>query len=659
MENKRPQGNEKHPSSGNRPTGNNHQTNGNPPQENRPPTGNRPASGNQPYNQNRPTGGGRPGGGVGWGRRGGVPFEKAKDFKGSMRRLLSYLGAEKIVMTIVLLVAVASTVLGVFGPRILGQATDTIFDGLLTGINFQRLGVILATFAVIQVINIAFNYGQGFIMAGVSARITYRFRTEISEKIHRLPLKYFDKTPHGDVLSRITNDVDTLSNTLSGGLSSMIVSITAVLGIIVMMLTISPLLTLVAVTILPMSGVIVGIIVKKSQKYFRQQAENLGKLNGHIEEMFTSHVIVKSFNGEEASAAAFDVHNQKLYNAGWKANFLSGIMWPIIAFIGNLGYVAVVVIGGMMAVSGRISIGNIQAFIQYTRQFGQPMAQLSGVAGMLQQTAAAAERVFAFLNEEEEIPDTTTPVVKDKTNGHIQFDRVHFGYEPETPVIKDFSTEVKPGQKIAIVGHTGAGKTTIVKLLMRFYDVSQGAIRVDGSNITDYTRDNLRGFFGMVLQDTWLFNGTIEDNIRYGKLDATEDDIRKAARAAQAHHFVRALPDGYKMMINEEADNISAGQKQLLTIARTILADPDILILDEATSNVDTRTEVLIQQAMDNLMHGRTCFVIAHRLSTIKSADLILVMREGDIVEQGNHKELLASNGVYTALYNSQFDVVE
>ncbi|MCL2605081.1 MAG: ABC transporter ATP-binding protein/permease [Defluviitaleaceae bacterium] len=598
------------------------------------------------------------GGGGPWGRR-GVPTEKAKDFKGSMRRLIAYLGAEKTAITMIISMAVASTVLAVSGPLILGKATDTIFAGFVTSIDFQRLGTILGIYAAIQIVNITFNYFQGFVMAGVSTRITYKLRNELSGKIHRLPLRYFDKTPHGDVLSRITNDVDTISNTLSSGLVSMISSATAVLGIIVMMLTISPLLTLVAITILPMSGVIVGIIVKISQKYFKQQAENLGKLNGHIEEMFTSHAIVKSFNGEDASAAAFDEHNQRLYRAGWKANFLSGIMWPIIAFVGNLGYVAVVVIGGMMAVQGRISIGNIQAFIQYTRQFGQPMAQLSGVAGMLQQTAAAAERVFVFLSEEEEPPDADMPVVRDKTQGHIKFERVHFAYEPDKPVIKDFSAEIKPGQKIAIVGHTGAGKTTIVKLLMRFYDVNQGKITLDNTNINSYTRDSLRRHFGMVLQDTWLFNGTIEENIRYGRLDAASDDIKKSAKAAQAHHFIRALPDGYRMMINEEADNISAGQKQLLTIARTILADPDILILDEATSNVDTRTEVLIQQAMDNLMQGRTCFVIAHRLSTIRSADLILVMREGDIVEQGNHKELLAADGVYTALYNSQFDVVD
>jgi ATP-binding cassette subfamily B protein len=600
----------------------------------------------------------RPQGG-GWGRRHGVPIEKAKDFKGSMRRLISYLGAEKTVIFLISFLAVAATILSVLGPRILGHATDEIFNGFTIGIDFGRVGQILMMFAGIQVVNILFNYLQAFTMAGVGARMTYKLRTEISEKIHRLPLQYFDKTPHGDVLSRITNDVDTLSNTLSSGLSSMIMSITAVLGIIVMMLLISPWLTLVAISILPLSGIIVGIIVKKSQKYFRAQAENLGKLNGHIEEMFTSHTVVKAFNGEKASIEAFNTHNEKLYNAGWKANFLSGIMWPIIAFVGNIGYVAVVVVGGMMALNGRLSIGSIQAFIQYTRQFGQPMAQLSGVAGMLQQTAAAAERVFTFLNEAEEAPDTPTPLNKDHIIGRVAFQGVHFGYDPEVPVIKNFNAEVRPGQKIAIVGHTGAGKTTIVKLLMRFYDVNQGTITVDDIPVGDYTRDNLRGHFGMVLQDTWLFNGTIADNIRYGRLNATEDDIRKAARAAQAHHFIRALPDGYNMLINEEADNISAGQKQLLTIARTVLADPDILILDEATSNVDTRTEVMIQRAMDDLMHGRTCFVIAHRLSTIRSADMILVMREGDIVEQGNHGELLARGGVYTGLYNSQFDVVE
>jgi len=485
----------------------------------------------------------------------------------------------------------------------------------------------------------------------------YKLRTEISNKIHKLPLKYFDKTPHGDVLSRITNDVDTLSNTLSQGMGQFLMSAVQVLGIAIMMLTISPILTLIAMLLLPLSGVFVGFIVKKSQKYFRMQQETLGKLNGHIEEMFTNHAIVKSFGGEKASVEAFDVHNGDLYNAGWRANFLSGLMWPIIAFIGNITYVAIVVIGGAFAINGRITIGGIQAFISYTRQFGQPVAQLGGVASVLQQTAAAAERVFAFLAEEEEPVDSLEPVINDNVKGHVNFENVQFSYEPDVPVIRNFNAKVKPGQKIAIVGHTGAGKTTIVKLLMRFYDVNSGCISVDGANIQAYTRDGLRSHFGMVLQDTWLFNGTIEENIRYGKLDASEEDVKQAARAAQAHHFIRTLPDGYNMQINEEADNISTGQKQLLTIARTILSNPNILILDEATSNVDTRTEVLIQRAMDNLMKGRTSFVIAHRLSTIRSADLILVMESGDIVEQGTHESLLAQDGVYTNLYNSQFDI--
>jgi len=604
--------------------------------------------------------GGPPPGASPWARR-GMPTEKAKDFKGSMRRLISYLGAEKRVITFTAILAVISTVLGVLGPRVLMEATNEIADSVLyaRGINFSRVGTILLIMGGLLLLNILFNYIQGFIMAGVSARITYRLRTEISDKIHKLPLKYFDKTPHGDVLSRITNDVDTLSNTLSQGMGQLLMSFVQVLGIIIMMLTISPLLTLVAMLLLPLSGVCVSFIVKKSQKHFRSQQESLGKLNGHIEEMFTSHAIVKSFGGEKASIEAFDVHNNALYNAGWKANFLSGLMMPIIGFIGNITYVAIVVIGGALAVSGRLSIGGIQAFIQYTRQFGQPVAQLAGVANLLQQTAAAAERVFNFLSEEEETADAATPVVKDTIEGRVTFDNVQFGYVPETPVINNFTATVEPGQKIAIVGHTGAGKTTIVKLLMRFYDVSSGVILVDGEDIQSYTRDGLRKHFGMVLQDTWLFNGTIADNIRYGRLDATDDDVKQAARAAQAHHFIRTLPDGYNMQINEEADNISAGQKQLLTIARTILSNPEILILDEATSNVDTRTEVAIQRAMDNLMQGRTSFIIAHRLSTIRSADLILVMKDGDIVEQGSHEELLAQGGAYMQLYNSQFEAVE
>jgi len=602
---------------------------------------------------------------VGFGRRPGMPVEKAKDFKGSMRQLIKYLGAEKLVILLISFVAVVSTILFVIGPRILGEATDEVFYGMglqaqgIGGINFSRVAAILLTLLVLHLVGVAFDYTQGFIMAGVSARITYRLRTQMSEKIHRLPFKYFDKNTHGDVLSRISNDVDTISSTLSQGMGQMVMSFTQVVGIIIMMLFISPMLTLVAMAILPLSAICMAFIVKRSQKHFKIQQKSLGELNGHIEEMFTSHAVVKAFCGEKASVEAFDVHNNELYRSGWKANFLSGMMMPIIGFIGNIGYVGIVVVGGVLAVDGRITLGGIQAFIQYSRRFGQPVAQLSGVANILQQTAAAAERVFAFLNEDEESPEYATPVSAEKIEGHVRFDNVHFGYNPEVQVIRDFTAEVKPGQKIAIVGHTGAGKTTIVKLLMRFYDVNEGSISVDGVDIREYTRDGLRSHFGMVLQDTWLFNGTIAENIRYGRLSATDDEMKEAARAAQAHHFVRALPDGYQMTINEEADNISAGQKQLLTIARTILADPDILILDEATSNVDTRTEVLIQKAMDNLMKGRTSFVIAHRLSTIRSADMILVMQEGDIVEQGNHDELLAQDGVYSALYNSQFDVVE
>ncbi|MCL2528269.1 MAG: ABC transporter ATP-binding protein/permease [Defluviitaleaceae bacterium] len=596
---------------------------------------------------------------------GGMPVEKAKDFKGSMRRLIAYLGAEKLVIALIAVVAIISTILFVIGPRVLGEATDEVFTGLMLqiegvgSVDFGRIGRIMLILVAIQVVSIGFDYLAVFVMAGVSARITYRLRTEMSEKIHKLPFKYFDKTTHGDVLSRISNDVDTISNTLNQGMGQLVMSFTQVIGIIIMMLLISPWLTLVAMAILPLSGVCMAMIVKRSQKYFKIQQKSLGLLNGHIEEMFTSHAVVKAFSGEKASVEAFDVHNKELYRAGWKANFLSGMMMPIIGFISNLGYVGIVVVGGAMAVSGRVTLGGIQAFIQYSRRFGQPVAQLSGVANILQQTAAAAERVFAFLSEEEESPEHPNPITADRINGQVRFDNVCFGYDPDVQVIKNFTAEIRPGQKIAIVGHTGAGKTTIVKLLMRFYDVNEGSISVDGVDIGHYSRDGLRSHFGMVLQDTWLFNGTIEENIRYGRLGATEGEIKEAARAAQAHHFVRALPDGYQMVINEEADNISAGQKQLLTIARTILANPDILILDEATSNVDTRTEVHIQKAMDNLMRGRTSLVIAHRLSTIRSADMILVMQEGDIVEQGNHEDLLGKGGVYAELYNSQFDVVE
>ena len=575
-----------------------------------------------------------------------------------MRQLFTYIGRHRWIIGLVILFAIFGTILGIVVPRLLGTVTDLIFTGLLTGyINFAAIGTIMLQLLAIQGASILFNYAQGYIMAGVSVRIMYQLRKELGDKMHRLPLRYFDKNPPGDVLSRISNDSDTLGNTLGQGLIQMVQSFTAVVGIIVMMLTISPVLTLISLLTLPVTFAAMTAMVKKSQKYFSAQQATLGKLNGHIEEMFSNHAVVKAFSGEQSSIEIFDEHNKNLYSSNWKASFLSGLMMPITMFIVNLGFVAVVIAGGALALAGHLTIGGIQAFIQYNRQFGQPVAQLANVAATFQQTAAAAERIFAFLNEDEEVPENPEPVTNKDIKGQVVFNNITFGYDPLEPVIHNFNLVVKPGQKIAIVGHTGAGKTTIVKLLMRFYDVDDGSISVDGADIRMYTRNGLRSLFGMVLQDTWLFNGSIADNIRYGKLTASEAEIRKAAKAAQADYFVRAFPEGYEMLINEEADNISAGQKQLLTIARTILADPQILILDEATSNVDTRTEILIQKAMDNLMEGRTSFVIAHRLSTIRSADLILVMENGDIVEQGAHEELLAKCGVYTALYNSQFDV--
>jgi len=587
--------------------------------------------------------------------------EKPANLRISIKKLVAYVGNHKWSIILVMVIAIASTVMGVLVPRLLGIAIDEIFAGtsLETGINinFQAIGTVMIQLLVIVGLSLVLGYLQNYIMAGVSMRIMHKLRNEISQKVHRLPLKYFDKNPPGDVLSRITNDTDTLSNTLSQGLTQFVTSFTAVVGIIVMMFIISPLLTLVTLLTLPVTLFAVSFIIKKSQKHFAAQAANLGKLNGHIEEMLSNHTVVKSFNGEDSSIDAFDTHNGELYKANWKASFLSGLMFPMTFFITNLGYVAIVIMGGVMTLAGNMTIGGIQAFIQYNRQFGQPINQLAGVASTLQQTAAAAERVFDFLAEEEEVSDNPEPASVDNIKGRVSFDKITFGYNPETPVIRNFNSIVEPGQKIAIVGQTGAGKTTIVKLLMRFYDVDEGSISVDGADIRLYSRNGLRGLIGMVLQDTWLFNGSIADNIRYGKLDASDSDVRKAAKAAQADHFIRALPEGYEMEINEEADNISAGQKQLLTIARTILSDPQILILDEATSNVDTRTELLIQKAMDNLMQGRTCFIIAHRLSTIRNADLILVMANGDIVGQGSHDELLAKGGVYTKLYNSQFDV--
>ena len=593
-------------------------------------------------------------------RRGHIgKAEKPKDFGSAMKKLAVYVSAHKWIIFLVLLMAMASTVLGVLIPRLLGTVTDEIFAGFGTaaGINFQAIGIIMIQLIIIAGLSVGLSFLQNFVMASVGMRIMHRLRNELSEKVHRLPLHYFDKNPPGDVLSRISNDTDTLSNTLNQGLTQFATSITAVIGIVVMMLIISPLLTLITLLTLPITLLAITFIIKKSQKYFAAQAAVLGKLNGHIEEMLSNHTVVKSFNGEKLSIDAFDKHNSELYTANWKASFLSGLMIPITIFITNLGFVAIVIIGGAMALAGNMTVGGIQAFIQYNRQFGQPLNQLASVASTLQQTAAAAERVFAFLEEDEEVAEHTDPASTQNISGQVVFDGVTFGYNPEIPVIHNFNAAIEPGQKIAIVGQTGAGKTTIVKLLMRFYDVDKGGISVDGSDIRLYSRNGLRSLIGMVLQDTWLFNGTIADNIRYGNLNASDEEVRKAAKAAQADHFIRALPEGYDMTINEEADNISAGQKQLLTIARSILSDPQILILDEATSNVDTRTEVLIQKAMDNLMEGRTCFIIAHRLSTIRNADLILVMENGDIVEQGSHEKLLAKGGVYTKLYNSQFDV--
>lgn len=593
-----------------------------------------------------------------------MPGEKAKNFSGTIKTLIKYLGAYKVKIIFVWALAIVSTVFTILGPKILGRATDELFTGLLAkitgagGINFIKIGDIIIWLAGLYVLSSIFAYFQGYVMAGVSMKLTYRLRDDINAKIHKLPFKFFDKTTHGEVLSRITNDVDTISQTLNQSLTQIITSAASILGIALMMLTISWKLTLVTMLILPLSAVLVSIIIKKSQKHFVGQQEYLGHVNGHVEEMFAAHIVVRAFNGEKDSLETFSKYNDRLYQSAWKANFLSGLIMPITGFIGNLAYVAICILGGYFTVNGSMTVGGIQAFIQYVRQFTHPIAHLANVSNVLQQTAAAAERVFEFLAEEEETPeasDALTLTAGDRVDGNVCFERVSFGYVPEKTVVNNFSAQVKSGQRVAIVGPTGAGKTTIVKLLMRFYDVNAGEITVDGRDIRMFRRGDLRSMFGMVLQDTWLFNGTIADNIRYGRLDASDDEVVAATKAAQADHFVRTLPDGYNMVINEEADNISQGQKQLLTIARAILADPKILILDEATSNVDTRTEVMIQTAMSNLMAGRTSFVIAHRLSTIRNADLILVMRHGDIVEQGKHEQLLAQNGFYAELYHSQF----
>lgn len=589
--------------------------------------------------------------------------EKARDFKGTMKKLLDYLGVYKISILVVLIFAATSAALSVVGPKILGNVTTEIFRGVMakiqgTGnIDFTYIANTMLKVLIIYLVSALFAYIQGWIMSGVSMKVSYNLRKELSEKINRLPLKYFDNTNHGEVLSRITNDVDTLSQTLNQSLGQIITSVTTVIGVLVMMLSISWKMTLVSILMIPLSTILIIAIAGRSQKYFKQQQDYLGNVNGHVEEMYSGHVVMKAFNGEEKSIEKFDKLNGQLYGAAWKSQFLTSIMMPLMNFVGNLGYVAICILGGYLAAQGSINVGDVQAFMQYVRQFNQPISQIANISNILQQTAAAAERVFEFLSEEEEVADTDKPVKLDNVEGRVEFKNVNFGYNPEKIIINDFSAKFAPGQRIAIVGPTGAGKTTIVKLLMRFYDVNEGAILIDGHDIREFTRSDLRSMFGMVLQDTWLYNGTIMENIRYGRLDATDEEVIRAAKAAHVDSFVHTLPNGYNMILNEDATNVSQGQKQLLTIARAILADPKILILDEATSSVDTRTEVQIQKAMENLMKDRTSFIIAHRLSTIRDADLILVMNHGDIVEQGKHEELLQKGGVYANMYNSQFEI--
>ena len=599
------------------------------------------------------------------GRGPGVPGEKAKDFKGTLKKLLSHMNTFKLPLILVGLFAICSTVFNIVGPKVLSQATTEIFNGLVakiqgTGsIDFGKIGQILISLLILYLISAAFSLLQGWLMSGVTQRTCYGLRKDISEKIHRMPMKYFESRTMGEVLSRITNDVDTLGQSLNQSVTTLITSITTLIGVFVMMLTISPLMTLIAVVILPVSAGLILLVVKKSQKYFVAQQSYLGKINGQVEEVYSGHNVVRAFNREEEVIREFNETNQVLFKSAWLSQFLSGMMQPIMTFVGNLGYVSVAVVGAMLAVTGAITVGDIQAFIQYLRQFTQPVTQIAQVSNMLQSMVAAAERVFEFLDEEEEDQTVPNPTPISAVQGGVEFDHVQFGYNPDKVIIHDFSARVEPGKMVAIVGPTGAGKTTMVKLLMRFYDVNKGAIRLDGHDVRSFNRSELREAFGMVLQDTWLFKGTIMENIRYGRLDATDEEVIAAAKAAHVHHFIQTLPGGYQMELNEDASNISQGQKQLLTIARAILADNKILILDEATSSVDTRTEHLIQEAMNNLMKGRTSFVIAHRLSTIKDADLILVMKDGDIVEQGNHEELLAKGGFYADLYNSQFEDAE
>lgn len=592
----------------------------------------------------------------------GMPAEKAKNFKGTIQKLVAYMGKYKVAIFAVMLFAVAGTAFNIIGPKILSRATTELFNGLVekiagTGsINFEKIGRILLILLSLYVVSALFSFVQGWIMTGISQKMCYRLRKEISEKINRMPMGYFESKTVGEVLSRITNDVDTLGMSLNQSITQLITSVTTIIGVLIMMLSISPLMTLIAIVILPISGGLIGFVIKHSQKYFVAQQTYLGKINGTVEEVYSGHNIVKAFNREDAVREEFNKNNDVLYQSAWKSQFFSGLMHPIMTFVGNLGYVSVAVVGSILAVKGTIEVGDIQAFIQYVKNFTQPITQIAQVSNMLQSMAAAAERVFEFLDEEEEDQTVENAVKINGFKGEVTFEHVQFGYKPDKIVIHDFSCEVKPGQMVAIVGPTGAGKTTMVKLLMRFYDVNGGAIKVDGHNVKDFNRSELRESFGMVLQDTWLFKGTIMENIRYGRLDATDEEVIAAAKAAHAHHFIQTLPGGYQMELNEDASNVSQGQKQLLTIARAILADNKIMILDEATSSVDTRTEQRIQKAMNNLMKGRTSFVIAHRLSTIRDADVILAMKDGDIVEQGSHEELLAKNGFYAELYNSQFE---
>ena len=595
------------------------------------------------------------------GGRGQMPVEKAKDFKGSIGKLFAYMKQYHAAVAVVILCAIASTVFSVIGPDILGKATTELSNGLLakiqgTGsIDFTKIGQILLFVLGLYLLSTLFSFVQGWLMTGVTQKVCYRMRKDISEKIDRMPMAYFESRTYGEVLSRITNDVDTLGQSLNQSITQIITSVATMVGVLVMMLRISPLMTLIAVVILPISVTLISLVVKKSQKYFKQQQEYLGHINGQVEETYAGHTVIQAYNKEKDMVQQFQETNDTLYHSAWKSQFLSGLMQPIMMFVGNLGYAAVALSGGLLAIRGTITIGDIQAFIQYVKNFTQPMQQIAQVLNQVQSMAAASERVFEFLEEAEEVQTAEHPLELANVEGNVDFQHVSFGYQPEQCVIHDFSAKVKSGQKIAIVGPTGAGKTTMVKLLMRFYDVNSGAILLDGHDVRDFDRHKLRESFGMVLQDTWLFQGTIMENIRYGRLDATDEEVIAAAKAAHADSFIRQLPDGYQMELNEDASNVSQGQKQLLTIARAILADNRVMILDEATSSVDTRTEILIQKAMDHLMEGRTSFIIAHRLSTIRNADMILVMKDGDIIEQGTHEELLEKNGFYADLYRSQF----